>query len=179
MNGLLQEKRQRFVETSAWWMPGSLNSLNLPATGNISTEPGDRDPKNDWDGYRMAAVYSKNFSTGPGIRLFYHAPQLNGSSFVQEMIWVQGNDSWTQGSQILGAHPGSHLTTIVDESIGILRLFFSAANGTLQEMWTKLSDPSNSDYRKGTLRTFAHFLNSWLTSIFRPSDQEPARVLKH
>lgn len=139
MNGLVQEKRKIFSNTD-YWLPGNLNSLNLAATGNISLPSESDDPKNDWDSYRMAAVYSSNFMSGPGIRLFYHAQQLNGSSVVQEMIWSQTNDSWSHGAQIHDAWPNSHLAATVDESAKTLRLFYSSGNKSLQESWTSITD---------------------------------------
>ena len=147
MNGLLQEKRWRYASQDSW-LPGSLNSLNLPMVGNITLPSGSSDPENSWDSYRMAAVHSANFAAGPGVRLFYHAQQLNGTSLVQELIWTQKNDSWVQGATIEGAWPNSHLAATIDESIGVLRLFYSTGGGTLQEAWTSLSDTSGT-YKNG------------------------------
>lgn len=146
-NGLLQEKRKIFSST-AYWEPGTLNSKNFPAVGNITQPLEGDDPKNDWDGYRMAAVYSKNFHSGPGIRLFYHASQLNGSSFVQELIWNQKNDTWSKGAVLNRPYPNSHLAVTVDESTNVLRLFYSAGNKTLAEDWVDISDP-NGNYFSG------------------------------
>ena len=98
------------------------------------------DPKNGWDGYRMAAVYSVNFDNGPGIRLFYHAGQLNGTSVVQELIWNQKNDSWSKGAELLKPYPNSHLAATVDENSKILRLFFSSGNQTLSEEWLNITN---------------------------------------
>lgn len=141
MNGLLQEKRKVYSSTE-YWEPGSLNSKNLVAVGNLSLPSEADDPQNDWDGYRMAAVYSENFHSGPGLRLFYHAEQLNGTSHVQELVWIQSNDSWSQGAKLHDPYPNSHLAATIDESTRTLRLFFSSGNGTLQEAWTSISDPT-------------------------------------
>lgn len=147
MNGLLQEKRKIYNNTD-YWEPGTLNNLNIPATGNISSSSQDGDPENDWDGYRMAAVYSVNFDDGPGIRLFYHAVQLNGSSFVQELIWNQKNDSWSKGAQIQRSYPNSHLAAAIDENSKILRVFFSSGNKTLSEEWLNIGD-TKAGYNPG------------------------------
>ena len=117
--------------------------------GNISLPPGDNnDVENSWDSYRMAAVYSTNFYTGPGIRLFYHSQQLNGSSFVQEMIWIQTNDTWSAGAKLSNVWPNSHMVATMDNSTNILRLFFSSGGNTLQEMWLPITDP-NAEYTAG------------------------------
>lgn len=131
-----------------------MNNLNLAATGNVSLPSRGNDPKNDWDGYRMAAVYSVNFDDGPGIRLFYHAVQLNGSSFVQEMIWNQKNDSWSKGAEIDKPYPSSHLAVAVDETSKILRLFFSSGNETLSEQWLDISN-TKAGYSSGRISWFA------------------------
>lgn len=77
----------------------------------------------------MAAVYSKDFEAGPGIRLFFHTQDLNGTSWIQEGIYVQSQDKWYPGAHITGAWPNSHIGVTIDESTQILRLFFSAGNG--------------------------------------------------
>lgn len=89
----------------------------------------------------MAAVYSSNFHSGPGVRLYYHAEQLNGANFIQEVIWDQRTDKWSSGAQIQGAWPNSHLAATIDESTQVLRLFFSSGNNNLQEVWTLITDP--------------------------------------
>lgn len=147
MNGLLQEKRKIFSST-AYWEPGTLNDMNIAAVGNLSLPSVTQDPKNNWDGYRMAAVYSENFHTGLGLRLYYHAENLTGAAYVQELIWTQSTDSWTNGARLNNPWPNSHLAATVDESTQILRLFFSSGNNTLQEAWLSLSD-STGTYRNG------------------------------
>ena len=118
--------------------------------GNISLPPEDsQDVQNSWDGYRMAAAYSTNFHAGPGIRLFHHTQQSNGSSYVQEMIWNQANDSWSRGAKLDNVAPNSHMAATVDNSTDILRLFFSSGSNTLQEMWLPIRDP-NAEYTAGT-----------------------------
>ena len=128
-----------------------MNALNFAATGTVSLTSQGEDPKNDWDGYRMASVYSVNFDNGPGIRLFYHAAQLNGTSVVQELIWNQKNDSWSKGASLSKPYPNSHLTATVDETSKILRLFFSSGNNTLSEEWLNITNTSGG-YSPG--RTF-------------------------
>lgn len=123
--------------------------MNIAAVGNIPVPAAtNQDPKNDWDGYRMAAVYSENFHSGPGLRLYYHAENLTGAAYVQEMIWTQSTDSWANGAKLLNPWPNSHLAATVDESTQILRLFFSSGNNTLQEVWMSVSDPTGS-YKDG------------------------------
>ena len=141
MNGLLQEKRKIYDNTD-YWEPATLNSLNLPMAGKISLPAGSEDPDNEWDGYRIAAVYSKNFHNGPGVRLFYHSQwQSNGTTFVQEMIWNQQNDSWSEGAKLNHVWPNSHMTATIDDSTNILRLFFSSGGNTLQELYLPITDP--------------------------------------
>ena len=88
----------------------------------------------------MAAVYSVNFDDGPGIRLFYHAVQLNGTSLVQELVWNQKNDSWSRGAQLSRPYPNSHLAAAVDENSKILRVFFSSGSNTLAEEWLNITN---------------------------------------
>ena len=159
-NGLLQEKRKIYSDNQ-YWQVGKLNSLNIPMTGNLTSPVNNNDPKNTWDGYRFAAVYSRNFSTGPGARLFYHAQEMDGSNFVQELIWAQNNDSWTKGAMIEDANPNSHLAATVDESIGILRLFFSSGNRSLLEAWTSMGS-SGGNYTKGRSCAYCQ-IPPWLT----------------
>lgn len=96
----------------------------------------------------MAAVYSTNFSTGAGIRLFYHAELLNGTTFIQEMIWVQASDQWTKGAEILNVWPNSKLSATIDESNSLLRLFFTTGSETLQELYYNITDP-HGGYQSG------------------------------
>ncbi|KAL6720993.1 hypothetical protein ACLMJK_000093 [Lecanora helva] len=138
-NGLLQEKRKIYNSTD-YWEPGNLNSLNIPMTGNVSLPSQDDDPVNGWEGYRMSAVYSVNFDDGPGIRLFYHAKQLNGSSFVQELIWNQKNDSWSKGAELQDPYPNSHLAVTIDETTKILRIFYSSGDKALREEWLDITN---------------------------------------
>ena len=101
----------------------------------------DKDPANDWNSYRIAAAYSTKFkATGPGACVFCHAQHSNGSTYVQELIWTQNNDSWAQGATITGVSPNSRLAATIGESLGILRLFYSAGDNTLQESYSLLSD---------------------------------------
>ena len=117
-------------------------------SGNASLTTRGDDPQNTWDGYRMTVTYSTNFKSGPQARLFYHAQQMDGSNYVQEMIWTQNNDSWAQGATIKNAYPNSRLSATTDDKIGIIRLFFSSGNHTLQESVMRLQDPSGT-YRSG------------------------------
>ena len=114
------------------------------------TAPSDdqQDPVNDWDGFRMTAVHSPNFQAGPQARLFFRQ-QANGNNVIQELIWDQNADIWSKGTSFTDAWPTSHMAATIDESMKILRLFFSIGNRTLQEYWTDISKP-NAGYAKGT-----------------------------
>ncbi|KAK3168157.1 hypothetical protein OEA41_004603 [Lepraria neglecta] len=134
--------------------------------GNISLPAGSEDPDNEWDGYRIAAVYSKNFYNGPGVRLFYHSQwQSNGTTFVQEMIWNQQNDSWSEGAKLNNVWPNSHVTATIDDSTNILRLFFSSGGNTLQELYLPIMDP-NGQYTDGlSLNNFLGHNNADIAAI--------------
>ncbi len=140
LNGLVQEKRKIFNNT-LFWEPGTINNLNLAAVGNISV-PSEKsqDPKNGVGSYAMAAVYSADFASGPGIRLFYHAELLNGTSYVQEMVWNQAKDTWTKGVQIPNVWPNSKLAATIDDSNAMLRLFFTTGDEALQEVFCSIKD---------------------------------------
>ena len=155
MNGLIQEKRKIFNNT-LYWEPGTINNLNLPAVGNM-TLPSEStpDPKNGVGSYAMAAVYSENFTSGAGTRLFYHAELLNGTSYVQEMVWTQAKDAWTKGAQISSVWPNSKLSATIDENNGLLRLFFTTGNGNLQEVYCSITD-AHWKYQNGKSRPFNH-----------------------
>lgn len=90
-NGYLQEKRVSYNNVSAWWEPGTLNPSNINMVGNISLpdKNPNKDPINQFDSYRMAAVYSENFPNGAGTRLFFHRAATNGTTWVQEWIWTK------------------------------------------------------------------------------------------
>ena len=145
----MQEKRNY---GGGLWEPGTLDGTGLTLTGNIQPQGSEtttsKDPSNNWDSYRMAAVYSTKFGTGPGARFFIHQLQSSGQTFVQEMIWHQSNDSWTYGSQFPDVWPTSHLTATIDETSGLLRLFYSAGNLTLAESYTNITE-SQGVYHKG------------------------------
>ena len=157
VNGLIQEKRKIYNNTDLW-EPGTLNQQNIAAVGNISLPTQTEDPKNDWESYRMAAVYSVNFNDGPGIRLFYHSRLLDGTPFVQEMIWNQKNDVWSKGAELSKPYPNSHLAATIDENAGILRVFFSSGNKTLSYYWLNITDPQ-AGYSTGTLHSFTLNMN--------------------
>ncbi|KAL8710458.1 MAG: hypothetical protein Q9220_004890 [cf. Caloplaca sp. 1 TL-2023] len=151
MNNYIQEKRVAY-NTKDYWEPGTLNPNNIVAMGNLSLPDAkpDQNPPNEFDGYRMAAVYSENYSTGAGTRLFYHASSMNGTKWVQEWIWTRSTDNWRTGQAIQNVYPNSHLAATVDEENELLRLFFSSGNLTLQEVWLNISDP-NGLYNNGRI----------------------------
>ena len=149
-NQYVQEKRN-FPGLPYWEpSPNVINCKNIPAIGRgvQNNDNVQEDPQNDFDSYRMAATYSTNFYDGPQSRLFLHQLASNGTSWVQEMIWAQGDDSWAQGHQFIDAWPNSHLAVTVDESSQTLRLFFSVGNLTLQEYFLNISEP-DSTYEPG------------------------------
>lgn len=118
--------------------------------GNISVpKNNDNDPENDWDSFRIAAVYSDAFSAGPQVRLYYHQPQVNGNAtWIQELIWFQNNDTWAEGAQFTDAWPRAHMAATIDDTTQVLRLFFSTGGKTLQEYYAFVNDPDLS-YKKG------------------------------
>ncbi|KAI9833972.1 MAG: hypothetical protein M1826_005877 [Phylliscum demangeonii] len=100
---------------------------------------------------KLAAVYSTDFRPGPGARLFYHtAPEDDaasgggggGSSWVQELIWDGGSDTWTLGQRIRDAVGTSQLAATVDGRA--LRVYYCAGNGTLQESWLNMTAASGA-----------------------------------
>ncbi|MCJ1432568.1 hypothetical protein MMC27_001925 [Xylographa pallens] len=141
---LVQEKR--LLPNATVWTDGTLDSNALPAYGNlsISESNAEQDPSNTWDSYRMAAVYSKEFLGGPQTRLYYHTMTdgTNPVPIVQEMIWLQNNDSWTTGHQFFDAWPNSNLAMTTDIATNTIRLYYSSGNLTLQEEWFDLNHQS-------------------------------------
>lgn len=162
----LQEKRKKFSD-SLDWEQGTLNPiLRLTVRGNVTLpDNDDNDPTNDWDGYRLAAVYSRKFAAGPQTRLFYRYQQLNGSSMIQELTWNQTGDTWLKSATFDDAWPTSHLAASIDESTNILRLFFSVGGKTLQEYWTDITTPDTA-YQKGiTLKNYLPHNNADISTV--------------
>ena len=95
-------------------------------------------------GLRLAAVYSTEFATGPGARVFYHADDDTTAPYVQELIWDQAKDEWTSGAKIADALSSSQLAATVDSTA--VRLFYATANGTLRESY-QLLKPTRDDQR--------------------------------
>ena len=132
-------------------MPGSLNALNLLSNGSFTLHPDaspEANPSNDWDGSNIAAVYSMNFPNGPGAKLYYHFTSPNGSAWVQELKWDQGNDTWERGKDFHGASPNSHIAATIDEQQKVVRVFYTIGNGTLQESWSNMTQ-ANGTYNLG------------------------------
>ena len=147
----LQEKRKLFSDTAYWEQRSLGPTLELVAHGNVTAPNNhDQDPVNDWDGFRLAAVYSANFHDGPQARLFFREQPLSGPSIIQELIWNQNTDAWSKGANFTDSWPTSHMAATIDESNNILRLFYSTGNKTLQEYWIDISS-QNAVYAKGTL----------------------------
>lgn len=144
----MQEKRKKFSDILPWEQANLNSILRVTVHGTVSMPNNDdNDPKNDWDGYRLAAVYSRKFLAGPQTRLFYRQQDLNGT-WIQEVIWDQTNDKWTIGAIFTDASPNSHFAASIDESTNILRLFYSTGGKTLQEYWTNITSPETK-YAKG------------------------------
>ena len=141
---LVQEKR--LLPNATIWTDGTLDTLALPAYGNLSISAGnpEQDPPNSWDSYRMAAIYSTQFIGGPQVRLYYHTltTGTNSVPIVQEMIWSQSNDSWANGCQFPNPWPNSNLATTIDVVTNTIRLYYSSGNLTLQESWFDLNNQS-------------------------------------
>lgn len=109
--------------------------------GNDSPHKNNGEPENGWDVYRMTAVYSENFESGAGCRLFSHSS--NGSSVVRELIRNKNEEDWSRGATF-DAYPNFHSSATIDESTRILRLFYSTGGRALQYITKK-----NAKYEKG------------------------------
>lgn len=133
------------------WLPGTLNRKNFQVNSSVTSQPdtSDDNPNNDWDGSNIAAVYSNNFPAGPGARLYYHFGKLNGSQWIQEIIWDQNTDTWEAGAALEGASPNSHIAATIDDHNKAVRVFYCSGNRTLQESWLNMSQP-NGKYEAGT-----------------------------
>ncbi|MCJ1308692.1 hypothetical protein MMC25_002346 [Agyrium rufum] len=130
-NALIREKRMYPGDLE--YDLGSLTYKHYPATALPFAWP--NDTSNSFDSYRMAVVYSTEFATGPGARFFYHVSDGTGSSYVQELIWFQTNDSWAEGAQFSAAVSSSHIEVVIDDSTETLRLFYVANGPTLRESY--------------------------------------------
>ena len=95
----------------------------------------------------MAAAYSTKFSTGPGARLFYHGGNAS-TPWVQELIWLQSNDSWREGAKLYGADASSHFAVTIEPASHILRLFYSTGDGAVEEQWLNLT-AEDTGYQRG------------------------------
>lgn len=96
----------------------------------------------------MAAVYSENFASGAGCRLFYHAGNAT-RSWVQELIWDKTNDTWTPGLIIDDVLSNSHLSATIDDNSQILRLFYVSKKEQLQHSYLNITE-HNQRYQTGT-----------------------------
>lgn len=96
----------------------------------------------------LAVVYSANFRSGPGARVFYHAQTGDDrdAGYTQELIWDQRKDSWSLGARISDPVPDSQLAATIDGQV--LRLFYCSGNQTLQESWMNMTD-SKGGYIRG------------------------------
>ena len=113
---------------------GPLADSDLIVNGNFSIE-GD----GGFNGYRIAAVYSQHFAAGPGARIYFH--QADGdSSWVQELVWTQKTDTWTQGSRLFGPTTDSHLCAMIEPQSQAVRLFYSTPDNAVKEIWWNITD---------------------------------------
>ena len=174
-NGLFAEKRNFgdiFDLGNHTFDKQSIEAVGVitPSAGS----PGNPEPTNNWDSYRMTATYSENFFGGPQGRLFIHQNSLNGS-FVQEWVWNQTADHWTLGHQLHDPLPGSHLAATVDESSKTLRLYYATANLTLQEKTLNISQP-DAAYEQGNLKPL--ILPCGTLTAYRNHDPEAAHCFR-
>lgn len=91
----------------------------------------------------LAAVYSADFASGPGARVFFHGQgpvdeNDDETAYVQELVWDRRADSWSLGARLTDPVPGSHLAATVDGQV--LRLFYCSGNGTIQESRLNMTD---------------------------------------
>lgn len=139
-NNIIQGRR-KLPSSKDWVYSTQLQAAKFQVNGLAANEE-------DTGRLRLAAVYSEDFSTGPGARVFYHAPpeDKNKEGYVQELIWDQRGDSWSLGAKINDPLPTSHLAATIDGQA--LRLFYSSGSGTLQESWLNITDLKAS-YKRG------------------------------
>ena len=118
--------------------------------GLLSPSPSSSSSLGGWNGYRLTSVFSSNFSTGAGVRLFCHQSNET-ATWLQELIYIQANDTWTYGARILGVSHDAHLTALIEPASHALRIFYSTgANGTdIGEAWTNISARAPATYRPG------------------------------
>lgn len=169
-DNILQGKR-KLLDNPNWETWESLQNGAFPVNGtdarveddraDVSLDEDEYDPSLDDKGsLRLAAVYSSDFAGGPGARVFYHAKpaQAEGeegeeeeeegeSGWVQELVWDQRSDSWSEGAKITNVVSTSQLAATIDGQY--LRLFYSTGNNTLQESWLDIKS-SNGTYTPGT-----------------------------
>ncbi|MCJ1430016.1 hypothetical protein MMC29_007931 [Sticta canariensis] len=147
---LLREKRKMLTRPEDLWLDAQLNGQNIEMN---SSESANGSTGSTGSTYRMAAVYSENDFLGgrPGCRLFYHTQNAT-HQYVQEWIWDQTNDTWTEGSPIPDVAPNSHLSATIDHSgpSRTLRLFYVNRRQQLQYSYTNISPPGHGHgYQEG------------------------------
>ena len=137
------EKRKTLPNYEDRLAPGA-GGLTIFSLATPSVEPLENDDLNNGWSYRIAAVHSNNFYSGPGARLFYHADQTNIQSnhLIQELKCYKKNEIWILVDRFANAAPNSHLSATIDESTKILRLFYSSGNETWQEQVLNITDPN-------------------------------------
>ncbi|KAI9758078.1 MAG: hypothetical protein M4579_003209 [Chaenotheca gracillima] len=140
---LLQEKIKDPNESL--WLPGPMSALGIQSNTSLLTRENN-------GAAHMSAVYSTRFASGAGARFFYHAARQDTGtdSWVQELVWSQKADTWTKGAQIKGPVSTSQLAATIQDDF--LRLFYSTANGTLQESFIDITDKS-ANYTNGITQT--------------------------
>ena len=137
-HSILSEKRSN--HTSGYWdVPqncdaGCIWFLDI-ASDTAGPLPCGNEASHSWDTHRMTAIYSDNFLTGPGTRLFFHQ-----STWIQESVWTQSTDSWALGSTFPNSVSCSRLA--VTEAGSVLRLFYVTAGPVLQEALLNITQPN-------------------------------------
>ncbi len=116
--------------------------------GKFEVHAASAENETDHGSFALAAVYSTDFASGPGARVYYHArpDEQNQTGWVQELIWDQKSDSWAMGARLPDPVSTSQLAVTINGQI--LRLFYSTGSGTLQEHWLNITDP-RGNYIKG------------------------------
>ncbi|KAI9887487.1 MAG: hypothetical protein M1823_000666 [Watsoniomyces obsoletus] len=137
-------KAKRKTPSSEWEESLSLNDRKF----SVHAPP---ENQTDHGSFALAAAYSTAFASGPGARVYYHAPPTDQipSGWVQELIWDQRSDSWSMGARLPDPAPTSQLAVTINGRF--LRLFYSTGSGTLQEHWLDIADP-RANYVRGITR---------------------------
>ena len=130
------------VDDTGLWSLGPLADLDVTVNGNSSLSG-----EGGFNTFRLTALYSEDFAAGPGARIYFH--QFNDTSaWVQELIWMQNNDTWSYGSQIFGPPADSHLCAMLEPQNHAIRLFYSDKHNAIKEIWWNITS-SAPEYNEG------------------------------